>query len=90
MDGELMETSNAVDTAMSEVYLGVFEGIKAYVEGNILDEGPLNIFQWKPHAARLRRSAASSLAKSWYRARHRPGIPHSNTNLEVSDPPRQR
>lgn len=58
MDGELMETSNAVDTAMSEVYLGVFEGIKAYVEGNILDEGPLNIFQWKPHAARLRRSAA--------------------------------
>ncbi len=58
MDGELLETKDAVDTAMSEVYLGVFEGIKAYVEGNINGEGPLNIFQWNPHAARLRRSMA--------------------------------
>ena len=57
MDGKTIETKDAVDSAMSEIYLGIFEGIKAYVGGNVVGSGPLNIFRWKSHMARLRRSA---------------------------------
>lgn len=58
MNGEVIETEDALVSAMEPIYLGIFEGIKAYVEGDILGEGSLNIFQWKPHIDRLWRSAA--------------------------------
>jgi branched-chain amino acid aminotransferase len=58
MNGEIIETKDAKVSAMEPIHLGIFEGIKAYVEGNILGEGRLNIFQWKPHVDRLWRSAA--------------------------------
>ena len=58
MNGEIIETERALVSAMEPIYLGIFEGIKAYVEGDILGEGRLNIFQWKPHVDRLWRSAA--------------------------------
>ncbi|MBS7637822.1 aminotransferase class IV, partial [Candidatus Bathyarchaeota archaeon] len=58
MNGEIVETDKALVSAMEPIYLGIFEGIKAYVEGDILGEGNLNIFQWKPHIDRLWRSAA--------------------------------
>jgi branched-chain amino acid aminotransferase len=58
MNGEVVETENALVSAMEPIYLGIFEGIKAYVEGDVLKEGKLNIFGWKPHIDRLWRSAA--------------------------------
>lgn len=58
MNGEVIETEDALVSAMEPIYLGIFEGIKAYVEGDVLGEGRLNIFQWKPHIDRLWRSAA--------------------------------
>jgi branched-chain amino acid aminotransferase len=58
MNGGVIETKDAMVSAMEPIHLGVFEGIKAYVEGDILGEGRLNIFQWKPHMDRLWRSAA--------------------------------
>lgn len=58
MNGEIVETERALVSAMEPIYLGIFEGIKAYVEGDVLGEGKLNIFQWKPHIDRLWRSAA--------------------------------
>jgi branched-chain amino acid aminotransferase len=57
MDGEVMETEKALVSAMEPIYLGIFEGIKAYVAGNILGDGDLNLFQWRPHIDRLWRSA---------------------------------
>jgi branched-chain amino acid aminotransferase len=58
MNGELVETKDALVSAMESIHLGIFEGIKAYVEGDILKEGRLNIFGWKQHIDRLWRSAA--------------------------------
>jgi len=58
MDGDVVETEKALVSAMEPIYLGIFEGIKAYVSKNILFKGKLNIFQWKPHIDRLWRSAA--------------------------------
>jgi branched-chain amino acid aminotransferase len=58
MNGKVVETENALVSAMEPIYLGIFEGIKAYVEGDVLKEGELNIFGWKPHIDRLWRSAA--------------------------------
>jgi branched-chain amino acid aminotransferase len=58
MNGKVIETEDALVSAMEPIHLGIFEGIKAYVEGDLLGEGRLNIFQWKPHMERLWRSAA--------------------------------
>jgi branched-chain amino acid aminotransferase len=58
MNGEIIETEKALVSAMEPIFLGIFEGIKAYVEGDILGEGDLNIFQWKPHINRLWRSSS--------------------------------
>lgn len=58
MNGGVVETEKAQVSAMEPIYLGIFEGIKAYVSKNILSKGKLNIFQWKPHIDRLWRSAA--------------------------------
>jgi len=58
MDGEVVETKEALVSAMEPIHLGIFEGIKAYAEGDVLGRGRLNIFQWKPHVDRLWRSAA--------------------------------
>ena len=57
MNGKIIETEKALVSAMEPIFLGIFEGIKAYVEGDVLSEGNLNIFQWKPHIDRLWRSA---------------------------------
>jgi len=57
MNGEIVETKDALVSAMEPIFLGIFEGIKAYVEGDVRGEGSLNIFQWKPHIDRLWRSA---------------------------------
>jgi len=57
MNGEIVNTKEALVSAMEPIFLGIFEGIKAYVEGDILGEGSVNIFQWKPHIDRLWRSA---------------------------------
>lgn len=58
MNGEIIATEKALVSAMEPIFLGIFEGIKAYVEGDVLGEGRLNIFQWKPHIDRLWHSAA--------------------------------
>jgi branched-chain amino acid aminotransferase len=58
MNGSITKTEDALVSAMEPIYLGIFEGIKAYVVGNVLGEGGLNIFGWKPHIDRLWRSAA--------------------------------
>ena len=58
MNGELTRTEDALVSAMEPIYLGIFEGIKAYVEGDVLGEGKLNIIGWEPHIDRLWRSAA--------------------------------
>ncbi len=57
MDGGIVETKDAVCSVMSPTFLGIFEGIKAYVEGNVLGEGKLNIFRWDAHMNRFWRSA---------------------------------
>ena len=57
MNGEVTETKDALVSAMEPLHYGIFEGIRAYVEGDILGEGDLNIFRWQAHVDRLRRSA---------------------------------
>ena len=57
MNGQVIKTEEALVSAMEPIYLSIFEGIKAYVEKDVLSEGRLNIFQWKPHIDRLWRSA---------------------------------
>jgi len=66
MNGEIVETEKALVSAMEPIYLGIFEGIKAYVEGDVLGEGRLNIFGWKHHIDRLWRSAAVNGLKISY------------------------
>jgi branched-chain amino acid aminotransferase len=58
MNGEIIETEKALVSAMEPIHLGIFEGIKAYVENDVNNSGRLNIFQWKPHGDRLWHSAA--------------------------------
>jgi branched-chain amino acid aminotransferase len=58
MNGGVIGTEMALVSAMEPIHLGIFEGIKAYVENDVNGRGSLNIFQWKPHVDRLRRSAA--------------------------------
>ncbi len=58
MNGEIIETERALVSAMEPIHLGIFEGIKAYVENDVNSRGVLNIFRWKPHVDRLWRSAA--------------------------------
>jgi len=58
MNGNVMETKDALVSPMEPIHLGIFEGIKAYVEGDVLGEGDLNIFGWEQHIERLWRSAA--------------------------------
>jgi branched-chain amino acid aminotransferase len=58
MNGEIIETEKALVSAMEPIHLGIFEGIKAYVENDADNSGRLNIFQWKLHVDRLWRSAA--------------------------------
>ena len=57
MNGEVVETRKALVSAMEPIHLGIFEGIKAYVENDVNGKGRLNIFRWKSHVERLRRSA---------------------------------
>lgn len=57
MNGNVVETKDALVSAMEPIHLGIFEGIKAYVKGDVLGRGRLDIFQWKPHVDRLWRSA---------------------------------
>ena len=59
MNGNVMETKDALVSPMEPIHLGIFEGIKAYVEGDVLGEGDLNIFGWEQHIERLWRSAAA-------------------------------
>jgi branched-chain amino acid aminotransferase len=58
MNGEIIETEKALVSAMEPIHLGIFEGIKAYVENDVKSRGKLNIFRWTPHVERLHRSAA--------------------------------
>ncbi len=58
MNGQIIETQKALVSAMEPIHLGIFEGIKAYVERDVGAKGKLNIFRWGSHVARLRRSAA--------------------------------
>ena len=58
MNGKVVETEKALVSAMEPVHLGVFEGIKAYVENDVNGTGRLNIVRWNSHVERLQRSAA--------------------------------
>ena len=58
MNGDVIETEKALVSAMEPIHLGIFEGIKAYVKNDVNGKGNLNIFRWKSHVDRLRRSAA--------------------------------
>ncbi len=66
MNGEILKTEKALVPAMDESYLGIFEGIKAYVERNDPGKECLNIFQWEPHIQRLWQSAAVCSLKIQY------------------------
>ena len=57
MNGEVIATNKALVSAMEPIHLGIFEGIKAYLEGDLMGEGKQNIFAWDKHVARLFRSA---------------------------------
>jgi branched-chain amino acid aminotransferase len=58
MNGAVVKTDEAQVSAMEPIYLGIFEGIKAYTQGNIGGEGKLAVFSWDQHMDRLWRSAA--------------------------------
>jgi len=58
LDGRVMGTEEALVSAMEPIYLGIFEGIKAYVQGGVGEEGKLAVFAWDAHMDRLWRSAA--------------------------------
>ena len=66
MNGSVVKTEEALVSAMEPIYLGIFEGIKAYVEGDVLGSGKLNFIGWKPHIDRLWRSAAVNGLKITY------------------------
>jgi len=66
MNGSITKTDEALVSAMEPIYLGIFEGIKAYVGGNLRGEGGLSIFGWEPHIDRLWRSAAVNGLKIGY------------------------
>jgi len=66
MNGSVVKTEEALVSAMEPIYLGIFEGIKAYVEGDVLGSGKLNFIGWRPHIDRLWRSAAVNGLKITY------------------------
>jgi branched-chain amino acid aminotransferase len=66
MNGSVVKTEDALVSAMEPIYLGIFEGIKAYVEGDVLGSGRLNFIGWKLHIDRLWRSAAVNGLKIQY------------------------
>jgi branched-chain amino acid aminotransferase len=66
MDGCVVETERALVSAMEPIYLGIFEGIKAYTQGDIGGEGRLAVFSWDQHMDRLWRSAAIDGLKMAY------------------------
>src|SRR5579872_2291846 len=57
MDGKVLKTDQALCSALSPMHLGVFEGIRAYVQGDILSKGKLSVFRWQDHINRFWRSA---------------------------------
>jgi branched-chain amino acid aminotransferase len=57
MNGSVIPTAEALVSPMESIHLGIFEGIKAYVENDVMGKGKLNIFAWKKHIDRLWRSA---------------------------------
>jgi len=67
MNGKVVETEKALVSVMEPVHLGVFEGIKAYVENDVNGRGGLNIVRWNSHVERLQRSAAVCGMKIPYR-----------------------
>ena len=58
MDGKVVETERALVSAMEPIYLGIFEGIKAYTQSELGGEERLAVFSWDQHMDRLWRSAA--------------------------------
>jgi branched-chain amino acid aminotransferase len=67
MDGRVIPVEKAVCSALSPMHLGVFEGIRAYVQGkDLASTGPLAIFRWNEHINRLWRSAHVSAIKIPY------------------------
>ncbi len=57
MNGSVIATDKALVSAMEPIHLGIFEGIKAYLEGDLGGRGHQNIFAWSQHVNRLFRSA---------------------------------
>jgi len=57
MNGSVIPTDEALVSPMENIHLGIFEGIKAYVQGDVMGKGELSIFAWKQHVDRLWRSA---------------------------------
>jgi len=57
MNGSVVATDRALVSAMEPIHLGIFEGIKAYLEGDLGGRGYQNIFAWSQHVNRLFRSA---------------------------------
>jgi branched-chain amino acid aminotransferase len=57
MDGKVLKTDQALCSALSPMHLGVFEGIRAYVQGDLLSRGKLSVFRWQDHINRFWRSA---------------------------------
>jgi branched-chain amino acid aminotransferase len=52
---------------MEPIHLGIYEGIKAYVQGDINGEGKLAVFAWDAHMDRFWRSAAIDGLKMPYK-----------------------
>jgi branched-chain amino acid aminotransferase len=58
MDGRVIPVDQATCSALSPMHLGVFEGIRAYVQAkDLTSTGPLAIFRWNEHMNRLWRSS---------------------------------
>ncbi len=61
MDGQIIDNKNAVCSVLSPTHLGIFEGIRAYAQGDIMSQsGNIAIFRWNDHVKRLWRSASVS------------------------------
>ena len=54
MNGNVIETKDALVSPMEPIHLGIFEGIKAYVEGDVLGKGGDSIawFEYPPNVMR--------------------------------------
>ena len=58
MNGSVIETEKALVSAMEPIYYGIFEGIRAYAEGDVNSKGKTHFKGWNDHMDRLWRSAA--------------------------------